>query len=46
MTLMQFHIQSKILQMGMDVWALVPDQPHTSQEPWKVLKPRSRQSTI
>lgn len=37
MTLMQFHIQSKILQMGMDVWALVPDQPHTTQEPWKVL---------
>lgn len=37
MTLMQFHIQSKVLQMGMDVWALLPDQPHTIQEPLKVL---------
>ena len=35
MTLMQFHIQSKVLQMGMDVWALLPDRP--IQEPWKVL---------
>lgn len=26
MTLMQFHIQSEVLQMGMDVWALMPDQ--------------------
>lgn len=37
MTLMQFHIQSEVLQMGMDVWALLPDNPHTIKEPLKTL---------
>lgn len=37
MTLMQFHIQSEVLQMGMDVWALMPDQRKNEDEPLKVL---------
>lgn len=36
MTLMQFSIQSQVLQMGMDVWALMPDRPQRDQ-PLKVL---------
>ena len=37
MTLMQFHIYSAVLQMGMDVWALMPDKPQQVEEPLKVL---------
>ncbi len=37
MTFMQFHIHSAVLQMGMDVWALLPDHPEKLQKPMKVL---------
>lgn len=37
MALMQFHIHSQVLQMGMDVWAIMPDKPQEVEEPLKVL---------